>query len=90
MTNAEIIKGLKAVRTIHNGNYAPYIDGAIKELEQKPRKGEWISKPHVYGVTYCSECDFELKIDDTNYCPNCGAKMVDPQESPTGAEGSEE
>ena len=48
---------------------------AIKALEQKPRKGEWISKPHVYGVTYCSECDFELKIDDTNYCPNCGAKM---------------
>lgn len=33
MTNAEIINGLKAVRTIHNGNYAPYIDGAIKELK---------------------------------------------------------
>ena len=36
MTNAEIIKGLKAVRTIHNGNYAPFIDEAIKELEQNP------------------------------------------------------
>ena len=44
-------------------------------LEQEPRKGHWITRPHVYGITYCSECDFELKIDDTNYCPNCGAKM---------------
>ena len=44
-------------------------------LEQEPRKGHWITRPHVYGVTYCSECDFELKIDDTNYCPNCGTKM---------------
>lgn len=38
MTTAEIIKGLKAVRTIHNGNYAPFIDEAIKELKVK----EWI------------------------------------------------
>ena len=38
-------------------------------------KGHWITKPHVYGVKYCSECDFELKIDDTKYCPNCGLKM---------------
>ena len=51
------------------------LDMAIKVLEQEPRKGKWISKPYVYGVTYCSECNFELRIDDTNYCPNCGAKM---------------
>lgn len=35
MTTAEIIKGLKAVRTIHNGNYAPFIDGAIKKLKDR-------------------------------------------------------
>jgi hypothetical protein len=35
MTNTEIIKGLKAVRTIHNGNYAPFVDAAIKALEQE-------------------------------------------------------
>ena len=39
------------------------------------KKGKWITKPHVYGVTYCSECDFELKIDNTNFCPNCGTEM---------------
>ena len=38
MITSEIIKGLKAVRTIHNGNYAPFIDEAIKELKAK----EWI------------------------------------------------
>lgn len=43
-------------------------------IEERP-KGEWITKHHVHGVTYCSECDFELKIDDTNFCPNCGARM---------------
>jgi len=48
---------------------------ATKALEQEPRKGYWLHRPHVYGVTYCSICDFELKIDNTNYCPHCGAKM---------------
>ena len=33
MTREEIIDGLKAVRTIHNGNYAPQIDEAIKSLD---------------------------------------------------------
>jgi len=46
----------------------------IKKYEE-PKIGHWITKPHVYGVTYCSECDFELKIDNTNYCPNCGLRM---------------
>lgn len=32
----ELIKALKAVRTIHNGNYAPQIDEAIRRLEAQP------------------------------------------------------
>ena len=48
---------------------------------QETKTGHWISKPHIYGVAFCSECDFELRVNDTNYCPNCGAKMVEPQES---------
>jgi hypothetical protein len=47
---------------------------------QEPRKGYWLHRPHVYGVTYCSVCDFELKIDNTNYCPNCGADMREVEE----------
>ena len=37
---------------------------------------EWIRKPHIYGVTYCSKCDYENKVDDTKFCPNCGRKAV--------------
>lgn len=58
----------------------------INALEQEPKTGHWISRPHIYGVTFCSECGFELKINNTNYCPNCGAKMVEPQESEEGEE----
>ena len=49
-------------------------------IKQEPRKGYWLRRPHVYGVTYCSICDFELKIDNTNYCPNCGADMREVKE----------
>ena len=37
--------------------------------------GKWTHKPDVYGVVYCSECDYELHINATSFCPNCGAKM---------------
>ena len=42
---------------------------------QSRKKGKWILKPDIYGVAYCSECDFELHINDTPYCPYCGAEM---------------
>ncbi len=94
MTREEAIKRLNLILETNkmtlNGFNTPHeplekeieaLDMAIKALEQKPREGKWISKPNVYGVTYCSECDFELKIDDTNYCPKCGCRMIEPQES---------
>ena len=37
--------------------------------------GKWTHKPDVHGVVYCSECDYELHINATSFCPNCGAKM---------------
>lgn len=55
--------------------WSKVIRDTVEEMKQEPRKGHWLRRPHVYGVTYCSICDFELKIDNTNYCPNCGAKM---------------
>lgn len=55
-------------------------DELEEKLKQEPRKGHWITKPHVYGVAFCSECDFELKTNDTNFCPNCGADMKEGEE----------
>lgn len=61
-----------------NNNVCHCIDWWIAEY-QEPRKGHWIEKPHVYGVVFCSECGFELRIDNTNYCPNCGVKMAETE-----------
>ena len=38
-------------------------------------KGKWVSKEGVYGAAYCSECNYELRVNNTNFCPNCGADM---------------
>lgn len=50
---------------------------------QEPKIGHWIYLKH--NKAKCSECDDVVLIAQTygnaNYCPNCGAKMVEPQES---------
>ena len=54
------------------------LDRRIKHLpsvQPERIRGRWIEKPHVHGVAYCSLCDYELHTNDTNFCPNCGAKM---------------
>lgn len=48
---------------------------AMPTIEQ-PQTAHWVQKPNIYGVAYCSRCDYELHTNDTNYCPNCGARMV--------------
>ena len=47
----------------------------LNELPSTDRTGHWVSKDEVYGVAYCSECDYELHSNDTNFCPHCGADM---------------
>lgn len=70
---------IKAFGDVHPMDYntQAYITNIqnLPSVTPKPKIGRWIPRSHVFGVAYCSECDFELKIDDTNYCPNCGAKM---------------
>lgn len=54
-------------------------DAAISVLADLPSAerpmGEWLARDCVFGVVYCSECGYELRQNDTNYCPNCGADM---------------
>ena len=67
---------------------------SITPLE--PKKGHWINydcDEDKYDKIKCSECghifivdsyhwcDIGFTKDDLKYCPNCGAKMVEPQES---------
>lgn len=47
----------------------------------EPRaKGHWIELPGVIGVAYCSECNYQLTENNTNFCPNCGADMRGEEE----------
>jgi hypothetical protein len=65
-----------------------------KAMEQLPsvtpmqKTGQWIENaPECQNIDppyICSECG-NMHLRKTNYCDQCGAKMVDPQES-EGAE----
>ena len=48
---------------------------------QEPRKGHWKDIPKYKDIAWqCSECEHFTTMKH-NYCPKCGAKMVEPQES---------
>jgi len=58
--------------------YYPYDGCQFKDTSERP-KGEWEEYTDCEGKTRtitCSECGWEEHSwIDTNYCPNCGAKM---------------
>lgn len=74
-----------------------FIDRIAKEIENTlpvipiRKKGKWCKQTDGYSNWYeCSECGYgdegEMECISeydvrTNYCPNCGAEMVDSQES---------
>ena len=68
-----------------------YWDMAIEALEQEPKMGHWVKTPKaVMGegyMWYCDKCEHQVYQDSSRpypsekYCPNCGAKMFEPQES---------
>lgn len=75
-------------RSINEGNKTRAIHFSEQWLEEEytePKTGHWIKTISENGITSavrCSECGFEdNRYMLFRYCPNCGAKMVDPQES---------
>ena len=89
MTREEAIEHGKEQLEIFGGEHREFIELAIKALEQEPKTGHWIEKDGFDGDVYydCSECGESFcLIDGTptdnlyNYCPNCGAKMVESEE----------
>ena len=72
--------------------YNEAVDMAIEALEQEPKTGHWVKycRPRCGEQHYkCANCEeyfnFGLYSDyykrAFKYCPNCGVKMVEPQES---------
>ena len=56
---------------------------AIKALEQEPKTGHWKPFDLTFGrsIYYCTSCECGTNMETVfKYCPNCGAKMVEPQE----------
>ena len=51
--------------------------------KQEPKTGRWIAVENEEMETvgyYCSKCDLPMETEQrTNFCPNCGAKMVKSQ-----------
>ena len=84
MTREEAIEWFRESPFYHK-DHEPF-NMAIKALEQEPKTGHWeyvqYDSPNI-GNYHCSECRETFPIDCSkwNYCPNCGCRMVEPQES---------
>ena len=77
MSREEAIERLKRgapFSELYFEDWEKALEMGIEALENQ-KTGHWINKKGVYGVVYCSECDYELHTNNTNYCANCGAKM---------------
>jgi hypothetical protein len=61
--------------------YNKVIRNAVEEMKQ-PKTGHWIASHIPESILdECSECGFSCGAFTFNYCPMCGAKMIEPQES---------
>ena len=85
MTREEALERVKGYLTDYiRMEDADEIDEIMNAI--KPKTGHWIEHPHECGENWeysmyeCSECHHWVD-DDSDYCPSCGAKMVEPQES---------
>ena len=58
----------------------------MPSVTQEPKTGHWredIDNNRTWDRVrfYCSECGGWQTYGKTDYCPNCGCRMVEPQES---------
>ena len=71
----------------YNLTRADIIEKAIKALPpvtSKPKTGHWITTRTFMhdGEYYCDKCKCDSPNNEKwDYCPNCGARMIEPQES---------
>lgn len=83
---------IKAIPTAEPRYYPPCEDchkkmNEIRKAYDKiqsaePKTGYWIRVTDKTGhlVWKCDKCSWQQRFN-TNFCPDCGAKMVEPQES---------
>ena len=59
--------------------------GVDRQYKADQKTGHWIYNPKT-DLSNCNNCGFECMHDElgrieTNFCPNCGAMMIEPPES---------
>lgn len=71
------------------GEYEPYLGCSKSQIDslpsitlQEPKTGHWIRVTDKAGhlVWECDNCGWQQRFN-TNFCPDCGVKMVEPQGS---------
>ena len=77
----------EAIRVAEQGQIQGY-EWQFKKLCNLPsvtpqrKTGKWIK--YCYQNLSCSNCGYiaaDTDIDEYKYCPNCGCRMIEPQES---------
>lgn len=68
---------------VHYNDIVNCVKGMPSVTPQEPREGHWDIKDNMWWV--CSACGCQTrmmkKYNVPRFCPACGAKMVEPQES---------
>ena len=66
-----------------DGEYKCRLIADLPSVTQKEKTGKWIYTGNYItdGMLKCSRCGYEHDVADRFlYCPNCGIKMIEPQE----------
>ena len=85
MTREEAIEVLQQdIPCEHDTDLIEALEMAIQALEQEPKTGHWSHDgSHWKNRFICSECGYKLFDEPTNYCPNCGCRMVEQESEET-------
>lgn len=67
-----------------DGIMLPVVDVSIVKkvpsIQSKAKMGHWIYRVvGIYRYASCSECN-KMQVDESNYCPNCGARMEENEQ----------
>lgn len=84
----EILKAIQEMvfnRTKYSNEKVGHVINMAIEALQEQKTGKWnLCTSEKYDVDYyvCSNCGYEpyRKMDISNYCPNCGARMIGKKE----------
>ena len=90
MTVSDLIRREDAIKAVENNSYGMGSRASVKAIKAlpsaEPKTGEWIGKNGAFNRRKCFVCgEYALyefvnvgsyKEKLSNFCPNCGARMI--------------